>query len=354
MRKVILTTGGTGGHIYPALTLAKELSDRGSDVIFVGTKYRMEKDLVPESGHDFIGLDIISGKNPRALLKIFKAFLKCKKIVKKEKPEAIIGFGNYISIPMLMAGLTSGVKVYLHEQNVKLGLANKLFYRFAYKLFVSFEETFNNFPMKYQPKVIVTGNPIRDNFFSIDRQKEREKLKLRDNEKILLIVGGSLGAKNINDAIIKQWERFFAEKNIRIYWATGKNNYTEVTEKVTKMKPDDVIKPYFENMANIMAAADMIISRGGASTISEIIELEKPSIMIPYDYVGQYENAKTLADIEAAELFDNRNIDRALEYMFSKIKDDVYLQKISSNIKKMKKGKATTRMLRELDIWRNK
>jgi UDP-N-acetylglucosamine--N-acetylmuramyl-(pentapeptide) pyrophosphoryl-undecaprenol N-acetylglucosamine transferase len=354
MRKVILTTGGTGGHIYPALTLAKELKERGSEILFVGTKHRMEKDLVPEAGYEFLGLDVIAGKNPKALLKLFKAFLKCKKIVKKEKPEAIIGFGNYISIPMIMAGLISGVKVYLHEQNVELGLANKLFYRFAHKLFVSFEETFNNFPMKHQPKVIVTGNPIRESFFSIDRRKERENLKLRENEKILLIVGGSLGAKNINDAVINEWERFFAEKNIRVYWATGKKNYTEVTEKVTKMKPDDVIKPYFENMANLMAAADMIISRGGASTISEIIEMEKPSIIIPYDYVGQYENAKTLADIEAAELFDNSSVAKAMEYMFSKIKDDIYLQKISANLKKMKKGNATQRILRELDIWRNK
>lgn len=353
MRKVILTTGGTGGHIYPALTIAEELKKKGSEIVFVGTKHRMEKDLVPEAGYDFIGLDVIAGKGPKAMFKLLKAFFKCKKIIKKENPEAIIGFGNYISIPMIMAAIVSKKKLYLHEQNIDLGLANKIFYRFATKFFVSFEETFNRFPVKYQPKIIVTGNPIRDEFFSIDREKERQNLKIRENEKMVLIVGGSLGAKNINDAIIKYWDRFFSEKNMRVYWATGKKNYADVSEEVKKMKPDDVIKPYFDNMANLMAAADLVISRGGASTIAEIIEMCKPSIIIPYDFVGQYENAKALEEIKGAELFEDSRVEEALEYMFEKILDDKYLQTLSSNLKKMKKGNATQRILREIDIWRN-
>lgn len=353
MKKVILTTGGTGGHIYPALTLAKKLKEKDSEIIFVGTKHRMENEIVPKEGYNFIGLDILAGKSPKAIYKLIKAIFICNRIIKKEKPEAIIGFGNYISVPMVLAGLLNRKKVYLHEQNVKIGFANKLFYHFVDKVFVSFEETFNNFSIKYQPKIIVSGNPLRDEFYSVNRKKEREKLKLKPEEKMLLIVGGSLGAKTINDAVLSNWEKLFLEKNIRVYWATGKTNYNEIAEKIKKMKPEDVVRPYFENMAELMSASDLLISRGGASTISEIIELLKPSIIIPYDYGGQYENSVALDNIKASFIFGNEKAEEAIEYMFKIIKDDKKLQEVSANLKKMKKGNAVERIMREIDIWRN-
>ncbi|NLK62854.1 MAG: undecaprenyldiphospho-muramoylpentapeptide beta-N-acetylglucosaminyltransferase [Fusobacteria bacterium] len=353
MRKVILTTGGTGGHIYPAITLAKKLIEHDCEVLFVGTKHRMEKEIVPGENFNFIGLDILSGKSIKSIYKMVVAIIDSLKILKKENPDAIIGFGNYISVPMIVAGLLKRKKIYLHEQNVKMGFANNFFYHFSNKLFVSFEETFNNIPIKYQPKVIVTGNPIREDFYNVRKKQEREKLKLKQNEKMLLVVGGSLGAKSINDAILSKWEKIFNEKNIRLYWATGKNNYSEISKKITKIKQEDVVKPYFENIAELMAASDLLISRGGASTISEIIQLLKPSIIIPYNYVGQYDNARVLEENGGTKIFEDKDAENAFDFMFNIINDDKKLEIMSSNMKKMKKGNAAERMLRELDIWRN-
>lgn len=221
LKKVILTTGGTGGHIYPALSVAEALRKKGVEVLFVGTSIRMEKDIVPKAGFKFIGLNIAP---PRTLKNIFgyiRGVFQGIALVFKEKPDAIIGFGNYISIPVLVGGVLFGKKIYLQEQNANLGGTNKLFYRFAKKIFLAFEKTYDDIPMKYQAKCLVTGNPLREEIYSIKGQKEREKLKVEPNEKILLITGGSLGAKEINDAVLKNWDRILEDKNIRLYWATG-------------------------------------------------------------------------------------------------------------------------------------
>ena len=207
LKKVILTTGGTGGHIYPALSVAEGLRKKGVDVLFVGTSLRMEKDIVPKFGFKFVGLNIAP---PRTLKNIFgyiRGVFQGIALVFKEKPDAIIGFGNYISIPVLVGGVLSGKKIYLQEQNANLGGTNKLFYRFAKKIFLAFEKTYDDIPMKYQGKCIVTGNPLREEIYSIKSYKEREKLKVEADEKILLVTGGSLGAKEINDAVLKNWER---------------------------------------------------------------------------------------------------------------------------------------------------
>ena len=259
LKKVILTTGGTGGHIYPALSVAEGLRKKGVDVLFVGTSLRMEKDIVPKFGFKFVGLNIAP---PRTLKNIFgyiRGVLQGVALVFKEKPDAIIGFGNYISIPVLVGGVLSGKKIYLQEQNANLGGTNKLFYRFAKKIFLAFEKTYDDIPMKYQGKCIVTGNPLREEIYSIKSYKEREKLKVEADEKILLVTGGSLGAKEINDAVLKNWERILEDKNIRLYWATGEKNYDEIVKNINRTKIQDTVRPYFENMINIMAAADLVV-----------------------------------------------------------------------------------------------
>ena len=299
LKKVILTTGGTGGHIYPALSVAEALRKKGVEVLFVGTSIRMEKDIVPKAGFKFIGLNIAP---PRTLKNIFgyiRGVFQGIALVFKEKPDAIIGFGNYISIPVLVGGVLFGKKIYLQEQNANLGGTNKLFYRFAKKIFLAFEKTYDDIPMKYQAKCLVTGNPLREEIYSIKGQKEREKLKVEPNEKILLITGGSLGAKEINDAVLKNWDRILEDKNIRLYWATGEKNYDEISKSIRRAKIQDTVRPYFENMINIMAAADLVVCRAGALTISEIIQLEKPAVVIPYNSikVGQYANGKLLKDV---------------------------------------------------------
>jgi len=354
MKKVLITTGGTGGHIYPALTIAKELREKEKEVLFVGSDYRMEKEIIPENNFKYIGLPIRPFKNLSSLWLLLKAIIKSLKIIRKEKPDIIIGFGNYITVPVLIAGILKRKDIYLQEQNVEMGMANKLFYKFSKKTFLSFEKTFNSIPLKYSEKVILTGNPIRKEFHILDKKEEREKLKVKKDEKILLILGGSLGAKNINDVILNNWERLLKVSNVRIYWGTGKNNFKEINEKITKRKQNDVIKPYFKNIGEVMAASDLMIGRAGATIISELIELQKPSILIPHESVGQMENARILEKNKSSKIYRNKDVEKAINEALILINDDEELKKMSYNLKKMKIGNAKDKIINELGIWRNR
>lgn len=354
LKKVILTTGGTGGHIYPALSVAEALRKKGVEVLFVGTSIRMEKDIVPKAGFKFIGLNIAP---PRTLKNIFgyiRGVFQGIALVFKEKPDAIIGFGNYISIPVLVGGVLFGKKIYLQEQNANLGGTNKLFYRFAKKIFLAFEKTYDDIPMKYQAKCLVTGNPLREEIYSIKGQKEREKLKVEPNEKILLITGGSLGAKEINDAVLKNWDRILEDKNIRLYWATGEKNYDEISKSIRRAKIQDTVRPYFENMINIIAAADLVVCRAGALTISEIIQLGKPAVVIPYNSikVGQYANGKLLKDVGAALMYKNSEANLAIEKAFELLENKNELDIMKINIRNLKQENAAEKIIESLDIWR--
>lgn len=354
LKKVILTTGGTGGHIYPALSVAEALRKKGVEVLFVGTSIRMEKDIVPKAGFKFVGLNIAP---PRTLKNIFgyiRGVFQGIALVFKEKPDAIIGFGNYISIPVLVGGVLFGKKIYLQEQNANLGGTNKLFYRFAKKIFLAFEKTYDDIPMKYQAKCLVTGNPLREEIYSIKGQKEREKLKVEPNEKILLITGGSLGAKEINDAVLKNWDRILEDKNIRLYWATGEKNYDEISKSIGRAKIQDTVRPYFENMINIMAAADLVMCRAGALTISEIIQLGKPAVVIPYNSikVGQYANGKLLKDVGAALMYKNSEANLAIEKAFELLGNKNELDIMKINIRNLKQENAAEKIIESLDIWR--
>ena len=355
LKKVILTTGGTGGHIYPALAVAEGLKIKNIDVLFVGTSIRMEKDIVPEAGFRFIGLDIKPPRTIKTILKYLKGVWEGIKIVYREKPDAIIGFGNYISVPVIIGGILLRKKIYLQEQNANLGWTNKVFYKFAEKTFLAFDKTYDDIPIKYQKKFEVTGNPLREEINYVSENEEKERLKLEDGERVILITGGSLGAKDINDAVIKYWDNFLEDKKLRVYWSTGDKNYDEITTKIVNTKMSDTVKPYFNKMINIMAAADLIICRAGALTISEIIELEKPSIIIPYNSlkVGQYDNAKILEENNSALVYTNAEADAAIEKALELIKNEEVLKSMKVRVRALKKSNAVEKIINNLDIWRN-
>ena len=364
MKKVLLTTGGTGGHIYPALAVADNLREKGIEILFVGSKLRMEKELVPKRGYRFIGLDIVVPKGLSNFLKFLIAVKKAYKLLKKEQPDAIVGFGNYISVPILLAGLLQRKKIYLQEQNANLGFANKVFYKFAKMTFLAFEKTYDDVPMKYQNKFKVIGNPLRVEIEGLKYAEERKKLGIKENEKLLLVTGGSLGAQEINSAILKNWEKFQNHEDIVIYWATGKANYEDIIKnienksnenKAIKKENRNEIKSYFDNMLEIMAAADLVICRAGALTISELIELERPAIIIPYSSikVGQYENAKILLENESAYVYTKKYTDEAIDEVFSLIRNEEKLKKMRVRIKSLKKPNAAETLIANLDIWRN-
>lgn len=355
MKKVLLTTGGTGGHIYPALSVADNLKNKGIDVVFLGSISRMEKDLVPQSGYRFIGLDIKPPRSLATILSYIKSIKSAYKIVKKENPDAIIGFGNYISVPAVLAGFLQKKKIYLQEQNANMGFANKFFYKVAKLTFLAFEKTYDDIPIKYHHKFKVLGNPLRTEINGLRYRTERAKLGINANERVLLITGGSLGAQDINNAIIKQWNNFFNDEKIRVFWATGKANYDEIILKIKDKKEKDDIKPYFDNMLSLMAASDLVLCRAGALTISEIIELEKPAILIPYNSVkvGQYENAKVLMENKSALVFTKNEIDEAIEQIFSLIRNEEELKKMRIRLKSLKKSNSAENLIANLDIWRS-
>lgn len=357
MKKVIITTGGTGGHIYPALSVGKKLKDKGIEVIFVGSTTRMEKDIVPNEGYTFKGIDVFPVRNIKKIFSNIKSIFQSLKIVKSENPDIIIGFGNYISIPTIIAGVLLKKKIYLQEQNADLGLANRLFYKLSKRCFLAFDTTYEEIPIKDQHKFLVTGNPLREDIYSMDKIKERERLKIGKDEKVLLITGGSLGAKSINEAVIKHLKEIFKEKNLRVYWATGDKNFNEINQKLEdqQIKVSDIIKPYFNNMINIMAAADLVVCRAGASTVSELIQLEKPAVLIPYNSikVGQYKVGQILSENEAALMYNDSKACEALEKALELIRDDEELKKMSKKAKSLKKTNSAERIVECLDIWRN-
>ncbi|WP_300363694.1 undecaprenyldiphospho-muramoylpentapeptide beta-N-acetylglucosaminyltransferase [Fusobacterium sp.] len=355
MSKIIVTTGGTGGHIYPALAVAKELIARGNEVIFVGSSSRMENTLVPKENIPFIGLDVHPGKSIKNIISMISLVFKCLKIIDQENPQDIIGFGNYISFPMLLAGILKRKNIYLQEQNASLGMTNKLFYRFAKKTFLAFNSTYEDIPIKYQDKFKVTGNPLREEIYHINKAEERTKLKVSPNEKILVITGGSLGAKSINDAVKKYWDVLENKKDLRIYWATGTKNYDDILKKLEIKNINNVVKPYFDNLINIMAAADLVICRAGALTLSEIIQLETPSVLIPYNSikVGQYENALILKEHQGALIYNDNETHEAIEVALDLLENDSALNRMAHNIKTLKTSNATKAIIDTMEIWRN-
>lgn len=353
MKKVLFTTGGTGGHIYPALAVADKLREKDIDIVFVGSKHRMEKDLIPKSSYRFIPLDILPFNSLKSIYKLLIAIINSFIILNKEKPHAVFGFGNYISVPILFAALVMRKKIYLQEQNSEIGLANKIFYRWSKKTFLAFEKTYEELPLKHQEKLLLTGNPLRKDFLYMDSEKERAKLKVREEEKILLITGGSQGSKDINESVLKYWDSLFKEGHIRLYWSTGKGNFESINNKINKIKSNDIIKPYFDNMPEIMAAADLIICRSGAMAISEIIQLEKPVILIPLNAGGQRANSIMLEEKSAAYVFENKDVDKAIEKAIELIKEDSQLNKLKGQIKTFKGKNAVDLIVKNLDIWGN-
>ncbi|CAL7872447.1 undecaprenyldiphospho-muramoylpentapeptide beta-N-acetylglucosaminyltransferase [Fusobacterium necrophorum] len=355
MKKVILTTGGTGGHIYPALAVAEGLKSKGIETLFIGSNTRMEKEIVPKAQFRFIGLNIDPPRTIKSVIKYIKSFGHAYRILKQEDPDAVVGFGNYISVPVLAMSFLLRKKIYLQEQNADLGFANRLFYRFAQFTFLAFEYTYNTVPIKYQKKFIVSGNPLRSEIQEVSYDEARERLKVQHEEKVLLITGGSLGAQEINNAVLKYWEHFFQMKHLRVYWATGKQNYEEVQEKVKRAKMTDTIKDYFENMIHIMAASDLVVCRAGALTISELIALQKPAVIIPYSSqkVGQYQNAKILEERHSAVVYTNQESERAIEKVIELLSNEEELRTMGIRMRSLQTPNAVNTIISNLDIWRD-
>lgn len=302
--KIVIVAGGTGGHIYPALALAEQLKNRGHELLFIGSSSRMEKDLIPEHGYKFVGLDvdIFSGniiKKLKSLITIKKAEKKCEEIIKEY--ELAIGFGNYISIPVILAAKKLGLKTVIHEQNSFVGKANKFLDGKVDLVIGSYEENKKQFKNK---NTLILGNPQSSKALSIQKDSHvLEKLGLNSNKKTVVIFMGSLGSQTVNKVILDYFE--LTDGSYQIIYATGQQNYKNV---MSSIKIKDYIK-CFESIdaANVMKNSTILVCRAGATTIAEITAMGIPSILIPSPYVPnnhQYYNAKSLSDKDAAILLE--------------------------------------------------
>jgi UDP-N-acetylglucosamine--N-acetylmuramyl-(pentapeptide) pyrophosphoryl-undecaprenol N-acetylglucosamine transferase len=354
--KFILSGGGTGGHIYPAIAIANELKTRFPDAefLFVGAQDKMEMQKVPQSGYAIEGLWIaglqrkLTLQNAMFPLKLVSSLLKSRKIIKKFKPDVVIGTGGFASGPLLQTANTLNIPTVIQEQNSYPGITNKLLSKKANAICVAYENLEQFFPKN---KIVFTGNPVRQDILDIDskRSEALSYFNLDENKKTLLIIGGSLGARRINQLIAKEID-FLRNNNLQIIWQCG-NLYMADYKHFSDVENVQVVS-FIDRMDLIYAAADFVISRAGASSVSELCLVGKPTIFIPSPNVAedhQTKNAKAIVDKNGALLIKESELDENFESVFNKLIHDENLQKsLSENMKKLAKPNATKDIVEEI------
>lgn len=345
--KVIVSGGGTGGHIFPAVSIANELKKRLKDdveILFVGALGRMEMERVPKEGYKIVGLPVQgfirkpTPKNFIVLLNLWKSLRKAKQIVKNFKPDVVVGVGGYASGPLARVAAKQGVPIVLQEQNSYAGVTNKLLAKLASKICVAYEGMERFFPVD---KIILTGNPVRQNIVESNIKKTEAKayFNLKANAKVVLSVGGSLGARTINQSIEKHLPQI-AQSSIQLIWQTGKHYKQQAEEAVKATGATNVfVTDFISRMDMAYTAANLVISRAGASTISELCLIAKPVILVPSPNVAedhQTKNAQALEKNGAAIMVRDADADKELiERVLVLVNDAEALKDLSSNIKKM-------------------
>lgn len=320
--RVLMTGGGTGGHIYPAIAIADKIMEKteDSEILFVGTEHGLEKNLVPHAGYD-IEFVTVSGINRKNLLKNVKVLAKynkgkkqARKIIEDFKPDICIGTGGYASGPVVRVAAAMGVPCFIQEQNAFPGITNKMLEKHVKNVFLGFEEAASYF--KHPEKHIVSGNPVRADFMNFDRETARNNLGLSEDRVMLLSFGGSQGAGRINKAMMEVVKKFNGNENIQVYFCTGKSYYepikTELEDMEINLESNIHIMEYISDMQNYLSAADLVVARSGALTISEIAICGTPSILIPSPNVtGDHQtfNAKAIADKGGAILLPESELD---------------------------------------------
>ncbi|MHB1146820.1 MAG: undecaprenyldiphospho-muramoylpentapeptide beta-N-acetylglucosaminyltransferase [Lutibacter sp.] len=352
---IILSGGGTGGHIYPAIAIANELKAKypEANFLFVGAKDKMEMEKVPEAGYDIKGL-WISGiqrqfilKNLSFPFKLISSLSKAYQIIKEFKPDIVIGTGGFASGPTLYVASSRKIKTLIQEQNSYPGITNKLLAKKVDKICVAYDGLERFFPSN---KIVKTGNPVRQDLLEIEGKREEGKkhFNLSGDKKTLLILGGSLGARAVNNLIDKKIE-WLVSKNLQVIWQTGKLYYDE-------FKKYDHIEgvqthAFLNRMDLTYAAADFIISRAGAGSISELCIVGKPVIFIPSPNVAedhQTKNALAVVNQNAALLLKESELDQFQSAMESLLENGELQQNLSKNIKKLAMPNATKAIVEEI------
>ncbi|MCZ8296152.1 MAG: undecaprenyldiphospho-muramoylpentapeptide beta-N-acetylglucosaminyltransferase [Flavobacterium sp.] len=354
--KFILSGGGTGGHIYPAIAIANALKQRFPDAefLFVGAEDKMEMQKVPQAGYPIEGLWIaglqrkLTLQNMMFPFKLLSSLWKSRRILNRFQPDVVIGTGGFASGPLLQMANSKGIPTLIQEQNSYPGITNKLLSKKANAICVAYENLERFFPKE---KIVITGNPVRQDLLELSDKREEGQsyFKLDPKKKTLLVLGGSLGARRINQLLAKELD-FLLEQGIQVYWQCGKLYFEEY--KHLNEKPNVQVTAFIDRMDLIYAAADVVISRAGASSVSELCLVGKPTLFIPSPNVAedhQTKNAKAIADKGGAVLLREDELDEKFESTFSMLlSDENWQQELCQNIKKLAKPNATRDIVEEI------
>ena len=340
-KKIIIAGGGTGGHIFPAIAIANalRLQDPGIEILFIGATGKMEMEKVPQAGYQIKGLDI-AGFNRQSVVKnislpfkLIKSFLQVRKIINQFQPDAVIGVGGYSSFPVLRYAQSKGIASFIHESNSFAGKSNMLLGKKAVKIFVATDGMKKFFPKNI---LMVTGNPVRNSIAAstVTRSEGLRFFGLDESKKTVLAVGGSLGARNINEALALHLDQF-QENNLQLIWQTGKStasDYRSMGEGRNNIWVHDFIK----EMEMGYAAADIVISRAGAMAVTELCVAGKPTVFVPYPHAAedhQTSNAMSLVNKQAALIVkDSEAKERLVEKVIELSKDESLQENLKKNI----------------------
>lgn len=349
-----VTGGGTGGHIYPALTLAKKLSGEGFKVYFVGNKRNLEYKIALENGLDFLDVNVSSMPRKLSLnfifwgLQTFFASVVALFYALKYKPSAVFATGGYVCAPTLIASNLLKIPYMTHDSDTYPGIVSRVFSKHAKCATVAFSEAKKYLKCK---NILLTGNPIRDNFSSVNRSEALCALGLED-KKTIYITGGSQGAKTLNDASYNLIEKLKENQEIQLILQTGIKNYDEISCKFGDLPKNILVKPYFEDTSIPLACADLVVSRGGSLSISEILASGAPSIIVPYPHAAknhQELNAKSVERIGCAVILDDSKcVENLADFALELIYNSEKLSEMKTNIKENSKPNGTQEIFEKL------
>ena len=359
--RIIISGGGTGGHIFPALSIADAIKAKQPDakILFVGADNRMEMQRVPDAGYEIVGLPIAGFdrknllKNIKVLWKIFKSQRMARKVIREFAPQVAVGVGGYASGPTLKMAASMGIPTLIQEQNSYAGVTNKILAKGARLICVAYEGMERFFPKE---RILLTGNPVRKNLLEMraNRKEAMKAMQLDENRKCVLIVGGSLGARSINEGIMANIEKIRENSGIQFIWQTGKLYFEEMKRRAAEAgKPENlIITDFVSHMGNALRAANLVVSRAGAGSISEFALLGKAVILVPSPNVSedhQTKNAMALVDKDAAIYVADANVNEELiEKTIETVNDEMKIALLEANIQKMGKPNAASEIADEV------
>lgn len=358
-RRVIISGGGTGGHIFPAIAIAQALKkkDPGMEILFVGASGKMEMEKIPAAGFEIIGLPVtglkrkFTLKNVGVMINLLRSMWLAKRIIRNYKPDAVVGVGGYASGPILNIAARKNIPTLIQEQNSYAGITNRILAKKTNKICVAYEGMEKFFP---EGKIVLTGNPVREDLEDIDKKREEglNYFNLNPNYPVILILGGSLGARTINESVWNHLDMISGSKT-QFIWQTGKLYYRQAMEKISDMDvPNLKVFEFIQVMDLAFAAADLVVSRAGAGTISELCLVAKPAILIPSPNVAedhQTKNTEALVEKGAAILVKDQEAEGVLvKKSLELVENKDLLSGLANNIGKMAMNNSAGRIADEI------